>query len=219
MYVPRLCSEKTCTYDEYRLLPGTTPPLSEAPSPSPTPTYTVFNHTSNLALGEKLPPTSVIGGTTGSSATGYHITFLGNFTSWQGCRDNAAQRYRPLASGWTWFSAAADSAKALTCFAHRDGIWHPHADPDAVAGNSTGWKNPPPPPPPTPEPRDPLLSIGVSLNGSPLQLAPDGTPRPMRGVRVVAHENFTIAVQAKSVVFAVLPDAHAQACAELSQAH
>lgn len=114
-------------------------PPPPRPPPSPTPSYKVFNRTSNLAPDEKLPSTAVAGSTTGSPGSGYHITFLGNFSTWQGCRDNAAERYMPLANSWTWFSpTATTTAMASTCFAHRDGVWHPHTEVGAVAGNSTG---------------------------------------------------------------------------------
>eukprot|EP01052_Picozoa_sp_SAG31_P010933 SAG31_NODE_608_length_13576_cov_23.757290_13_plen_485_part_00 len=207
--VPQLCANTSteCTRDDYHLLPGATPPFKTT---SRIPSYTVFNCTSNLAPDEKLPSTAVAGSTTGSAAGGYHITFLGNFSTWQGCRDNAAQRYKPLANSWTWFSTAAATAMALTCFAHRDGVWHPHTEAGAVAGNSTGWVPPPPPAPPKPEPADPLLSIGVLLNGSPLTLGQDGTI-PM--LTATAGDNAsTVVVQAKSVVFVVFPNADATLC-------
>ena len=209
--VPQLCTGHSCLRDEYHLGPGATPPLVSSPSPSPTPSYTTFNHTSNLAPGEKLPPPTVIGGTTGSAAAGYHISFLGNFSTWQGCRDNAAQRYRPLANSWTWFSAAA-GARATTCYAHRDGVWHPHAEADAVAGNSTGWEPPPPPPPPQPEPKDPLLSIGVRLNGSPLELSADGHIPPLRAASVKGGNASTLVLPPFSVAFFVFPKAMVGLC-------
>lgn len=210
--VPQLCTNtSSCVRDEYHLLPGATPPFRTALSPSPTPSYKVFNRTSNLAPDEKLPSTAVAGSTTGSAGSGYHITFLGNFSTWQGCRDNAAERYMPLANSWTWFSpTATTTAMASTCFAHRDGVWHPHTEVGAVAGNSTGWVPAPPPPPPKPDPADPLLSIGVLLNGSPLNLGQDGTIPALRAM--AGSNSSTIVVRARSVAFVVFPNADVALC-------
>ena len=83
---------------------------------------------------------------------------------------------------------------------------------DAVAGNSTGWEPPPPPPPPQPEPADPLLSIGVRLNGSPLELGADGQIPPLRAASVAGGNASTIVLQPRAVAFVVVPNAKVGLC-------
>ena len=171
-----LCVNADCSRDEYHLSPGEAapsilhnctvpvPPCCHSGSCPCTANFTVVENTSAVR-GQALPSRAVIGTTT----AGNHISFLGNFSSWTACMGNARQRYWPYASSFTWFDRSS-ATNARACFAHRDGVWQPSANPHAVSGKSPTWqpsstpcKGPKPPPQTT-------LSVEAKLNNRLLAL-------------------------------------------------
>ena len=143
-----LCTDADCSRDEYHLSPGMAappvpashhnctvpvPPCCRSGSCPCTAKFTVAESTSSVH-GQELPPRTVVGATT----AGNRISFLGNFSNWTACMENAGERYMPFASSFTWFDSS--STNALACFAHRDGVWQPSSDTHAVSGKSNSWQ-------------------------------------------------------------------------------
>ena len=105
--------------------------------------------------------------------------------------DNAQRRYWPYASSFTWFDSSSGATKALACYAHRDGVWQPSADPHAVSGKSPSWQ-PSSKPCASPEPAQTTLSVEAKLNGQLLALhdskrVPQLEPRRGHGKRVTVQ--------------------------------
>lgn len=175
MLPPSLCTDADCSRHEYHLSAGksapavlqncTVPvsPCCHSGSCACTSNFTVIQSTSAVH-GQVLPSRAVAGATT----VGNRISFLGNFSNWTGCIDNARQRYWPYASSFTWFDSGS-ATSALACFAHRDGVWQPSADPHAVSGKSPSWQ-PSSKPCASPTPAQTTLSVEAKLNNRLLAL-------------------------------------------------
>jgi hypothetical protein len=176
-----LCTNADCSRDEYHLSPGVAAPAVPAshhnctvPVPACchsgscpcTAKFTVAEGTSSVR-GQELPPRAVVGTTT----AGNRISFLGNFSNFTACMENAGQRYTPFASSFTWFDGSS-STDALACFAHRDGVWEPTADAHAMSGESTSWRpgSKPCTAPSWPRLAQATLSVQAELNGRLLAL-------------------------------------------------
>jgi len=195
---PSLCTDADCIRDEYHLSPGVVaqaghhnctvpvPPCCHSGSCPCTANFTVAESTSSVH-GQDLPPRAVAGATT----AGNRISFLGNFSNWTACMDNAQHRYWPFASSFTWFDSSS-ATNALACFAHRDGVWQPSIDPHAVSGKSTSWQ-PGSKPCKWPKPAQATLSVEAKLNGKLLALlqgsglAPRLEPVRGRGERITVQ--------------------------------
>jgi heparanase 1 len=209
-----LCVDANCSRDEYHLSSGQAapvvlhnctvpvPPCCHSGSCPCTANFAVVQSTS--AVHDQALPSRAVDGTTTS---GNRISFLGNFSNWTACMDNARQRYWPYASSFTWFDRSS-ATNALACFAHRDGVWKPSADPHAVSGKSPSWQPSSKPCESPPNPAQTTLSVEAKLNNRLLALhdsshVPQLGPRRGHGKRVTVQP-FTAAW----FVF----EAHAKAC-------